>query len=92
MRQQSSLYGHIIRADAQDIMKRVTINDSLQPTKQAILRRGRPRESWVWSNILYAMSTNCEDIYEQQNDSHIELIAFHAHSRVLGTRNVEGFG
>ena len=92
MRQQNSLYGHIIRADEHDIMRRVTINERIKPPKQAVLRSGRPRESWVWSNNMYAMSTYCDDIFDQQNDSHVEIIAFLAHTEVLGTRNVEAFG
>ena len=90
MRQQNSLYGHIIRAEDEDIMKRVAVNQRFEPPKQAILRTGRPRESWVLKNNEYAMSTHCDgDVYEQQNDSHIELIAFLAHGKVLGAKNIE---
>ena len=47
MRQQNSLYGHIIRADENDIMRRITITEDFEPPKRDVLRPGRPRESWV---------------------------------------------
>ena len=89
MRQQNPLYGHIIRADPQDIMRRVTINERLEAPKQSVLRGGRPRESWVWSNNMYAMSKHCDDMYDETDDTHAGMIAFVAYSIVLGTRNVE---
>ena len=42
MRQQNSLYGHIIRADENDIMRNITITESLEPPKRDVLRSGRP--------------------------------------------------
>ena len=89
MRQQNSLYGHIIRADESDIMRRITITESLQPPKREVLRSGRPRESWVWSNNKYAMKTHCNEEYGLDSDAHVEIITFLAHSRVLGSRNLD---
>ena len=89
MRQQNSLYGHIIRAEADDIMKRLTINERFEPPHQEVRRSGRPRESWVWSNNSYAMKTHCNDTFDQSNETHLEMISFLAHSGTMGTRNLE---
>ena len=89
MRQQNSLYGHIIRADEEDIMRRLTSNDNFEPPKQEVRRSGRPRDSWVWSNNRYAMKIHCNDIYDQSDDSHAEMKSFLGHSRVMGTKNFE---
>ena len=91
MRQQNSLYGHIIRADEGDIMKRITITESLEPPKREVLRSGRPRESWVWSNNKYAMKTHCSEEYDLNNDTHVEMITFLAHRRVMGSRSLDGW-
>ena len=91
MRQQNSLYGHIIRADAGDIMRKITITESLEPPKREVLRSGRPRESWVHSNNKYAMKTHCNEEYDVSNDSHVEMLSFLAHSRVMGSRNLENW-
>ena len=89
MRQQNSLYGHIIRADHSDIMRQVTITENLEPPKKMVLRSGRPRESWVWSNNSYAMRKHCSEIYDVREETHVEMINFLAHARILGTRNFE---
>ena len=91
MRQQNSLYGHIIRADEGDIMRKITITEELQPPKRDVLRSGRPRESWVYSNNKYAMKYHCNDEYDHRNDSHVEMLNFLAHSRVLGSRNMNNW-
>ena len=91
MRQQSSLYGHIIRADEGDIMRKITITEELQPPKRDVLRSGRPRESWVYSNNKYAMKYHCNDEYDARNDSHVDMLNFLAHSRVLASRNLNNW-
>ena len=62
MRQQNSLYSHIIRAEPSDIMRQVTITENPEPPKKSVLRSGRPCESWIWSNNSYAMRKHCNDI------------------------------
>ena len=91
MRQQNSLYGHIIRADEGDLMRRITITDDFKPPKREILRSGRPRESWVYSNNKFALKTHCNEEYQVGNENQIELISFLAHSRVMGSRNLENW-
>ena len=91
MRQQNSLYGHIIMADEGDIMRRITITEELEPPKRDVLRSGRPRESWVYSNNKYAMKTHCNEEYNSGNENQVEIINFLAHSRVMGSRNLENW-
>ena len=55
MNQQNKALGHIIRADEDDLMKKVTINMETMTQKEVPWQRrsGRPRMKWIDENCSY---------------------------------------
>jgi len=73
MNQQSKALGHIIRADANDMMKRVTLDmDTLTQKEIPWQRRaGRPRMKWVEENCNYIYNKlNGGYEYDSLNPAH----------------------
>ena len=53
MGQQGKLLGHVIRADKNDPMRMLTINDRLETPGVHWKRVGRPRLGWVKENCKW---------------------------------------
>ena len=84
MRQQNKLFGHIIRADDSDIMKKPAFDERLGQPHQWIRRVGKPRMGWVEENCKYAMRTHKEIGLQENNERHILQIKELANNHMLG--------
>jgi hypothetical protein len=86
MNQQNKALGHIIRADEDDLMKKVTINMETMTQKEVPWQRrsGRPRMKWIEENCSFVHGRINElDVYDSLNMVHKHNIEGGGHKQTI---------
>ena len=82
MQQQNKTLGHLIKAPADDLMRRVPINEDLRQIECPWRRRaGRPRMKWVHEDCKYAYSSLEHDVYDSGDEEKVNTLRQHANQR-----------
>ena len=74
MKQQNKILGHIIRAPAEDLMRRPAMGRHLQQNEQLYKRAGGPRMKWVGENCRYAYRSFYDEEFSYYNPEHIRKL------------------
>ena len=84
MGQQGKLFGHVIRADANDPMRLPTINEKLETAGVHWKRVGRPRLGWVRENCTWTYEkTLAKEWNKEDADGCISYLIEQAKERKL---------
>ena len=81
MKQQNKILGHIIRAPAEDLMRRPAMGRHLQQNEQLYKRAGGPRMKWVGENCRYAYRRFYDEEFSYYNPEHIRKLTELAENR-----------
>ena len=82
-KKQQSLLGHILRANEDNLERKVTCTENALPRRAGYRRVGGPRQHWFEENMKTALLKHDAMDYESDNEDHATMVISYAEQRLI---------